>query len=78
MTLKRFVKKYVCKNTLIRLWYTTPSGYIMVSEKVAMDKEFKDSKGRLSEFSKNKVVGVADIVVSTGYTDAVNIVIIKK
>lgn len=87
MTLNEFIKKYVCRNTLIRLWVPLcGGGYRMLwrhdEEKprnvddVCMEHELLDSKSWLSRYSLCEVVGVTDIVVTdTPYPEAVNIVI---
>lgn len=81
MKLKEFIESFVCKNTLIRLWYEQKesSGYIMVGNELAMEHELLKEKGRLSNFSENKIVGVKDILMTDGrYVEAVNIVIERK
>ena len=90
MTLNEFVKKYVCPNTLIRLWVPHYGGcYRMLwrhdEEKpgnvdaVCMEHELLSSKSWLSRYSLCEVIGVTDIVVTdTPYPEAVNIVIKPK
>ena len=92
MTLNEFVKKYVCRNTLIRLWVPHFGGgysYRMLwrydEEKpgnvddVCMEHELLSSKSWLSRYSLCEVIGVTDIVVTdTAYPEAVNIVIKPK
>jgi len=78
MELKEFVTQFVCDNTLIRLWFELEesSGHIMACNDLAMEHEIMKGKGRLADFSKNKVIGVKDILIPDGrYVEAVNIVI---
>ena len=90
MKLNTFVRKYICSNTLIRLWVpASGGGYRMLfiyDEKkprniddVCMEHELLFSKSWPSEYSLCEVVGVTDIVVRNGfYPEAVNIVIKLK
>lgn len=87
MTLNEFVRKYVCPNTLIRLWVPLCCGdYRMLFRRdetkpgnvddVCMEHELLSSKSWLSRYSLCEVVGVTDIVVTDNfYREAVNIVI---
>ena len=87
MTLNEFVRKYVCPNTLIRLWVPLCGGdYRMLYRRdetkpgnvddVCMEHELLSSKSWLSRYSLCEVVGVTDIVVTDNfYREAVNIVI---
>lgn len=87
MTLKEFVREYVCPNTLIRLWVPLYGGghrmlFRRDEEKpgnvddVCMEHELLSSKSWLSRYSLCEVVGVTDIVITDGfYREAVNIVI---
>ena len=90
MELKTFVRKYICSNTLIRLWVpTSDEGYRMLcrfNEKkpgniddVCMEHELLSSKSWQSQYSLCEVIGVTDIVVRNSfYPEAVNIVIKPK
>ena len=90
MLLKTFVRKYICSNTLIRLWVPASGGghrmLCRYDEKkpgniddVCMEHELLSSKSWLSEYSLCEVVGVTDIVVTDNfYPEAVNIVIKPK
>ena len=90
MLLKTFVRKYICSNTLIRLWVPASGGghrmLCRYDEKkpgniddVCMEHELLSSKSWLSEYSLCEVVGVKDIVVTDNfYPEAVNIVIKPK
>lgn len=87
MTLNEFVRKYVCPNTLIRLWVPLcGGGHRMLCRRdeekpgnvddVCMEHELLSSKSWLSRYSLCEVVGVTDIVVTDNfYREAVNIVI---
>ena len=87
MTLNEFVRKYVCPNTLIRLWVPLcGGGYRMLFRRdetkpgnvddVCMEHELLSYKSWLSRYSLCEVVGVTDIVVTDNfYREAVNIVI---
>lgn len=76
MNLKGFIKKYVCANTMIRLWKN-----IDKHERLCL---FDDCKPVMSwelernieyeKFRNMKVVGVTDILCET-YYEAVNIVV---
>ena len=90
MKLNTFVRKYVCSNTLIRLWVpASGGGYRMLCrydeekpgniDDVCMEHELLSSKSWQSEYSLCEVVGVTDIVVRDNfYPEAVNIVIKPK
>lgn len=90
MKLNTFVRKYICSNTLIRLWVpASGGGHRMLCrydeekpgniDDVCMEHELLSSKSWQSEYSLCEVVGVTDIVVANGfYPEAVNIVIKPK
>lgn len=90
MKLNTFVKKYICPNTLIRLWVPASGGghrlLYRVDEKkpgniddVCMEHELLSSKSWLSQYSSCEVIGVTDILFVDGfYQEAVNIVIKPK
>lgn len=80
MTLEDFIKKFVCKNSLVRLWIKTKSGYKMIcngDNSVCM--EWKLLKGGVwqSEYKDCEVIGVKDMFVDDYYGEAINIVINK-
>lgn len=86
MKLKLFIEKFVCKNTLIRLWFKHEKGYIMVTDESDKDKlhsgvcmEWEILRGVVwqSKYANCKVIGVTDILVDSFYKEAVNIVIEK-
>lgn len=73
--LKDFIKNFVGKNTLIRLWYKNESGHTQVDgDNCKMEWELSKS-----EFADCKVLYVKDIIViGTPYLEAINIVIEKQ
>jgi hypothetical protein len=73
MKLKKFIKKFVEPNTIIKLWYKTPSGHEPVEgDSWKMEWEFL----RDNEFYDYKVIGVTDILlINSPYTESVNIVV---
>lgn len=85
MKLKNFVERYVCRNTLIRLWEPCVNGYKMIFredltkpnniDEVCMEWELLQRKHWLSDYLYRDVVGVTDIVVQGPYSEAINIVI---
>jgi uncharacterized protein YjcR len=78
MSLKEFIEKFVCKNTLIRLWKPAKGWHEMICREdkcVCMEWELVQGKVWQSEYSNYEVVGVKDIVVNDFYREAVNIVI---
>jgi len=79
MCLKEFIAKFVCRNTLIRLWTPVKGGHKMLSEEensVCMEWELLQDKVWQSKYNNFIVVGVKDIIVNDFYKEAVNIVII--
>ena len=90
MKLNTFVRKYVCSNTLIRLWVPASGGghrmLCKYDEKkpgniddVCMEHELLSTKSWQSKYSLCEVIGVTDIVVThSHFPEAVNIVIKPK
>lgn len=77
MTLKEFIEKFVCKNTLIRLWTEHKGGHKMIhcgDEEVSMEWQTLKGESFQSAFLDREVIGVKDILCET-HIDAVNIVI---
>lgn len=77
MKLREFIEKFVCKNTLIRLWTEYKGGHKMIhcsEEEVGMEWQILNGESFLCAFCDREVVGVTDIVCET-YKEAVNIVI---
>lgn len=77
MNLREFIKKYVCKNTLIRLWTEYKGVHKMIysrEKEVSMEWETLSGISFQSDYLDRKVIGVTDIVCDT-YKEAVNIVI---
>jgi hypothetical protein len=78
MTLKDFVQQYVEHNSLIRVVYKLPGGHKAVLNswsEVSMDHELLKMKGKLARFVNHEVIGVASILTTGAYPDAVNIVV---
>ena len=71
MKLKKFIKKFVEPNTLIRLQYKIVGGHREVLSNPLMEHELLKS-----EFANRRVIGVTDIVIiNSHYPEAVNITI---
>ena len=77
MILKEFIENFVCKNSIIRLWYPFKGGNEMVVDGVSMEWEIIKGEGIFKKFINNNVIGVTDILVSGHYSEAINIVIEK-
>lgn len=77
MILKEFIENFVCKNSLIRLWYPVKGGHEMVIDDVSMEWEIIKGKGIYRKFVNNNVIGITDILVMGDYKEAINIVIEK-
>lgn len=79
MILKEFVEKFICRNSLIRLWYPTKGGHEMVikqGKEVCMEWALLKGEGIYQKYINHNVIGVNDIVTDT-YPEAINIVIEK-
>ena len=77
MRLKDFIKEFVCKNTLIRLWEPFNGGHKMLTNgeaEVGMEWGIVDGKGWQAKYADREIVGVTDIFCET-YREAVNIVL---
>lgn len=90
MKLKEFVEKFICKNSLIRLWCPIENGHQLIyknkidlefkkidEQSVCMEHELIDSKTWQSKYNNCEVIGVKDIVIDGFYREAINIVIDK-
>ena len=79
MKLKEFIEKFICKNSLIRLWKPIKGckHQMLIEEdkKVCMEWELLDGKVWQSKYLENEVIGINDIVVNDFYREAINIVI---
>ena len=78
MTLKDFVKQYVEHNSLIRVVYKLPVGHKAVLNswsEVSMDHELLKMKGKFAKFANHEVIGLASILTTGSYSDAINIVV---
>lgn len=85
MKLGDFVSKFVCCNSLIRLWKRNEDGSYEFLYKederkhgmvaICMEWQLLDNKVWQSYFNDCEVIGVKDIVVDGHYSEAINIVI---
>lgn len=78
MTLREFVEKFVCHNTIIRLWKPIKGGHKMLVKEgnsVCMEWALLRDETWQSSYNDCKVIGVTDIVVDDFYREAVNIVL---
>lgn len=79
MKLGKFIKKFVDRNTLIRLYYDNEYGKRVVLLKnmsgVCMDWEITNDDGKYRHYYDMKVIFLKDIMVLDNYPEAVNIVI---
>lgn len=79
MSLRIFVKNFICHNSLIRLWVVEDNEYKMLTDddnnSVCMDHELLNNKVWQSKYLEYKVKGVTDILVKDFYTEAINIVL---
>ena len=82
MKLKKFVEKFICRNSLVRLWYPTNGGHKMVIQddengksSVCMEWEIIKSEGIYGKYTNHKVIGVTDISTYGAYPESINIVI---
>ena len=77
MTLKEFIQKFVCRNTLIRLWEPFNGGHKMLTDgetEVGMEWEIVGGEGWQAKYADREIIGVTDIFCET-YREAVNIVL---
>ena len=83
MILKEFLETFICRKSVIRLWYPTKGGSEMVPDSVScndVSTEWSTLRGEgiYKKYLNHKVIGVTDILVTRGnYTEAINIVIEK-
>lgn len=78
MKLNEFIKMFICKNSLIRLWYETNNGYKMVSDDYNPyeESEILNKRCKLSEFLNNDVIRIENILTDY-YPESINIVILE-
>lgn len=77
MLLNEFIEKFICRNTLIRLWEPYKCGHKMLCEQdkeVCMEWELLKDKVWQSKYKNYTVIGINDIVTET-YREAINIII---
>ena len=82
MKLKEFVEKFVCKNSLIRLWTPAKDGYNIIhrdedddDDCVCMEWQLISDIVWQSRYNDCEVIGVKDILLDDSYIEAINIVI---
>lgn len=82
LKLKEFVEKFICPNSLIRLWKPLPKeegyGHEMLrceDREVGMNHAIIKNKGWQSIYNDYEVIGVNDIYCDGFYREAINIVI---
>ena len=79
MKLKEFAESFVCRNSLIRLWYPVlGGGHMMVAKddgrSVCMEWELIKGEGPYKLYVDHEVIGVTDILCDDS-PEAINIVI---
>lgn len=77
MKLIEFVEKYICPNTLIRLWYPISGGHTLAYPTELMEWEMLNKPTSLLMYLDSTVIGVTDILVEGNYKEAVNLIIKK-
>ncbi len=81
MELKEFVETFICRNSLVRLWYPTKDGNELVipNDKKSACMEWEIIKGEdiYRKYLTHKVIGITDIYTYGSYPEAINIVIEK-
>ena len=85
MTLREFVEKFICRNSLIRLWTKDGAGHQLIFRTNERCPEMIDSvcmewqliKGTTwhNDYAECKVIGIKDIYMDDFYREAINIVI---
>lgn len=85
MKLREFVEKFICRNSIIRLWKPVKGGHEMIYREdnrkignissVCMEWELIQGKCWQAAYNEAKVIGVTDILTDDFYREAINIVI---
>lgn len=77
MKLKEFVEKFVCCNSLVKLWTEIPGGHqiVMENDYVCMEHELLKGTVWQSKHNDCEVIGVTDILCFDASREAINIVI---
>jgi len=81
MKLKKFIKKFIERNTIIRLVYKDGGGHKVVLdsfEDVCMEWKTLKGEGKYKDYLNHKVVGITDILTYRNFSQAINIVIEEK
>lgn len=72
MKLKKFIKKYIDHNSLVRLLYKNNGGHEIVCDdwnSVSMEHEILKNKGIFKKYINHKVIGVTSILVGGPYSE---------
>jgi hypothetical protein len=81
MELKEFIETFICRNSIIRLWYPTNGVHEMVvpddKKSASMEWETIKGEGVYKKYLTHKVIGITDICTYGSYPEAINIVIEK-
>lgn len=81
MKLKEFIEKFVCANTIVRLWKPIKGGHKMLGrdtdEHICMEWELLKGSVWQSNYLDCEVEGVTDIITDS-CREAVNIVIVVE
>lgn len=80
MKLGEFIKKFIKRNSLIRLIHKSDIGFTCVQENwstVSMEWEILKAKGVNRHFIDNEVIGIISIDTRGSYPEAINIQITK-
>ncbi|KKN79691.1 hypothetical protein LCGC14_0337130 [marine sediment metagenome] len=77
MEVAEFVKTFIERNTLVRLWYKKSKGMVgQHKEVIKGDKPMMSWELEKSKYKKRVVIGVTDILyLKSPYVEAVNLVI---
>lgn len=78
MKLNDFIEKYICVNSVVRLWVPFKVGYKMIvspyGQETCMEHEIINNKVWHSRFKGCEVIGITDIVCERS-PEAINIVV---
>ena len=78
MILKDFNENFICKNSIIRLWYPDKGGHKLVipDDKKSVCMEWELNRHSVyKKYANNNVIGITDIVTNGSFPEAINIVI---
>jgi len=75
MELKEFLETFVCKNSIVRLWYPTNEMVVPDDKKSAcMEWSIIKGEGVYKKYLTHKVIGVSDIFTYGSYPEAINVI----